>query len=210
MAYSENWSERNLIKKIKSSRKKICYYCGKKIETEKDLTVDHLTPSSRGGLTTEENLEICCFKCNTEKSDMTEGEYKEYLKQKEIAITESYTYQTIRNMESECEGLILKYNSICSEESSKRKEVQEIEEIIKNSKCNAAEGYALYKDLRDLLIEIEAITNEKSELSTIISVIQNIKKNFSEVGDKIAENKGKKLRKEIGVTNLKYSNQQAI
>lgn len=210
MAYSESWSERNLIKRIKSSRKKVCYYCNKKIEDNKDLTVDHLMPVSRGGLTTEENLEICCFKCNTEKSDMTEEEYRDFLKQKEQAITESYTYQTISNMASECEDLIFKYNNICTEEFNKKKELQEIEEIIKTSKCNAAEGYALYKDLRDLLVELETITNEKSELSTIISLIQNLKKDFNEISNKIVENKSRRLRKEKGVTNLKHIDQKAI
>lgn len=56
-----------------------CRYCNKKIENQK-VTMDHLYPQDMGGPTITNNLLPCCQSCNSEKSDMTSKEYKEYLK----------------------------------------------------------------------------------------------------------------------------------
>ena len=42
-----------------------CQYCG----TNKDLTLDHVMPRSRGGKSTWKNLVTACKKCNTRKGD---------------------------------------------------------------------------------------------------------------------------------------------
>ena len=48
----------------------ICQYgCGRKA-----TTVDHVLPSSRGGLTAWNNLVACCLKCNQAKGNMTPKE----------------------------------------------------------------------------------------------------------------------------------------
>ncbi|QOI98433.1 MAG: HNH endonuclease [Flammeovirgaceae bacterium] len=47
-----------------------CQYCG----TKKDLTLDHLIPSSRGGQHTWHNLVTACKSCNTRKGDYTPEE----------------------------------------------------------------------------------------------------------------------------------------
>jgi 5-methylcytosine-specific restriction endonuclease McrA len=44
-----------------------CQYCG----THKDLTLDHVTPSSKGGQHTWINLVTACKSCNTRKGDYT-------------------------------------------------------------------------------------------------------------------------------------------
>ena len=46
-----------------------CAYCGKSANT-----IDHVTPKSRGGAESWENLVACCFKCNNIKSDRTAQE----------------------------------------------------------------------------------------------------------------------------------------
>ena len=46
-----------------------CGYCGKSANT-----IDHVTPKSRGGADSWENLVACCFKCNNIKSDRTPSE----------------------------------------------------------------------------------------------------------------------------------------
>ena len=46
-----------------------CAYCGKNANT-----IDHVTPKSRGGAESWENLVACCFKCNNIKSDRTPAE----------------------------------------------------------------------------------------------------------------------------------------
>jgi 5-methylcytosine-specific restriction endonuclease McrA len=51
-----------------------CQICGRKVvmansHQENMATVDHVVPLSKGGLHVEENLQLACWKCNTEKSD---------------------------------------------------------------------------------------------------------------------------------------------
>ena len=47
-----------------------CQYCG----TRDDLTFDHVTPRSRGGSTTWENVVAACSVCNLRKADRMPGE----------------------------------------------------------------------------------------------------------------------------------------
>jgi 5-methylcytosine-specific restriction endonuclease McrA len=44
-----------------------CQYCG----TRKELTLDHIIPSSKGGLHTWSNLITACKRCNAKKGDYT-------------------------------------------------------------------------------------------------------------------------------------------
>ncbi len=53
-----------------------CLYCKKNIEFGKDH-LEHKIPISRGGTNIYENLGIACSKCNLEKGNKTEEEYKE-------------------------------------------------------------------------------------------------------------------------------------
>lgn len=70
--------ETKTMQNVRLMQPHVCYYC--KIELkEEDITLDHKLPVSRGGETIEENLVIACKACNSEKSDMTEEEYKNYL-----------------------------------------------------------------------------------------------------------------------------------
>jgi len=66
------------MKDIKNNSDHICYFCKKHIEDD-EMTVDHLTPLSKGGKHEEKNMVVCCEKCNSEKGDMTETEYISYL-----------------------------------------------------------------------------------------------------------------------------------
>ncbi|HVZ59372.1 MAG TPA: HNH endonuclease [Terriglobales bacterium] len=45
-----------------------CQYCGIVLPTS-DLTLDHVTPRSRGGTSTWENLVACCHQCNRHKGN---------------------------------------------------------------------------------------------------------------------------------------------
>ena len=47
-----------------------CQYCRSKLPAG-DLTLDHVVPRSRGGMSTWENLVACCFGCNNRKSNRT-------------------------------------------------------------------------------------------------------------------------------------------
>lgn len=66
------------------SRDPRCYYCGRKTflflsETDdpgRMATLDHLTPRSRGGHNTHENMKLACKRCNGLKASMTEKEFR--------------------------------------------------------------------------------------------------------------------------------------
>lgn len=58
-----------------------CYYCGKPL-TDKEKSVDHKTPISRGGTNALDNLVISCMFCNRQKKDKTEEEYYEWKREK--------------------------------------------------------------------------------------------------------------------------------
>ena len=47
-----------------------CQFCG----TKKDLTLDHVVPSSRGGAHSWTNLVTACKRCNAKKGDFTPEE----------------------------------------------------------------------------------------------------------------------------------------
>ena len=50
-----------------------CQYCGE-IMGSSELTLDHVIPRSRGGLSTWENLVACCHPCNRRKADQLSHE----------------------------------------------------------------------------------------------------------------------------------------
>jgi 5-methylcytosine-specific restriction endonuclease McrA len=50
-----------------------CQYCGR-IFPEKELTLDHVFPKSRGGKDEWDNIVTCCKHCNQEKADRTPEE----------------------------------------------------------------------------------------------------------------------------------------
>lgn len=47
-----------------------CQYCGEKPGSS-ELSIDHVIPRSRGGLTTWDNCVLACVSCNTRKADRT-------------------------------------------------------------------------------------------------------------------------------------------
>lgn len=61
----------------------ICQYCG----AQKELTIDHVTPVSRGGKSTFENCVTACKDCNNRKSDKLPSELQMYLKKQPISPT---------------------------------------------------------------------------------------------------------------------------
>lgn len=50
-----------------------CQYCGEVLPSS-ELTLDHVVPRSRGGLSTWENLVACCHHCNRRKGNRLPGE----------------------------------------------------------------------------------------------------------------------------------------
>jgi 5-methylcytosine-specific restriction endonuclease McrA len=63
------FSRRNIFKRDHMT----CQYCGARPGTE-ELTIDHVTPRARGGLSTWENCVLACVACNAKKANRTPDE----------------------------------------------------------------------------------------------------------------------------------------
>ncbi|MBI9083909.1 MAG: HNH endonuclease [Desulfobacterales bacterium] len=55
-----------------------CHYCGRPTPPG-ELTMDHIVPLARGGLSTRGNVVPCCKDCNTNKKQLLPMEWERYL-----------------------------------------------------------------------------------------------------------------------------------
>lgn len=57
-----------------------CQNCGVSIQDEPHLLleIDHIIPVSKGGLTTKDNLQTLCWKCNRKKGNKIQEKYNYY------------------------------------------------------------------------------------------------------------------------------------
>ncbi len=62
-------SRKNILLRDRST----CQYCGSVLHSS-ELTLDHVVPRSRGGLSTWENLVACCHPCNRRKGNRLAAE----------------------------------------------------------------------------------------------------------------------------------------
>ena len=63
------FSRRNIFKRDRFT----CQYCGGQPGKE-ELTIDHVTPRSRGGVSSWENCVLACVECNSRKADLLPSE----------------------------------------------------------------------------------------------------------------------------------------
>ena len=56
----------------------LCLYCNKNFHPH-DLTMDHVVPIIRGGMTKKSNIVACCEACNKKKKYLLPIEWDEYL-----------------------------------------------------------------------------------------------------------------------------------
>ena len=69
---TRRWQRNHLV--VKQEGK--CAICGKKFDSMKDITFDHIIPMSKGGDDYLENYQLAHFACNQLKNDMTPDEFK--------------------------------------------------------------------------------------------------------------------------------------
>lgn len=89
--YKRIWLNfRNRFLKLKQRQLKgvlVCYYCGRfplvsnfhapGVKDKFKATLDHVVPRSKGGKEfCEQNLVVCCHKCNQKKKDLMPGQFK--------------------------------------------------------------------------------------------------------------------------------------
>jgi 5-methylcytosine-specific restriction endonuclease McrA len=58
-----------------------CVYCDENLENA-EIHLDHVIPESKGGLTTYDNLQVTCRKCNLAKGVLTEDHFTEQLRRR--------------------------------------------------------------------------------------------------------------------------------
>jgi 5-methylcytosine-specific restriction endonuclease McrA len=68
------YSKRNIMIRDKN----MCCYCG----SNRNLTIDHVIPLSRGGKTSFDNCVTACFRCNNKKNNRTPSEANMFLRKK--------------------------------------------------------------------------------------------------------------------------------
>ncbi|MCR3761903.1 HNH endonuclease [Clostridium felsineum] len=153
--------ESSIIKNQKKEKPHICYYCGGLITNEEELTVDHKTPLSRGGLTVPDNLVIACRNCNLEKDSMLEDEYYVYLEaKKELG---NYNYKIINkinNMLREQEEILDMYKDLHKEKRLLNYKKMQVLKMITTEHFNAARGYMLARELQNYSLKIIKIDEE--------------------------------------------------
>jgi len=71
------FSRRNIFKRDRFT----CQYCGQQPVSE-ELTIDHVVPRSRGGLSSWTNCVLACVDCNTRKANRTPDQARMPLLQK--------------------------------------------------------------------------------------------------------------------------------
>ena len=85
---NDNWTDEQLIEAYGTD----CYICNEAIDfnapkrgtgSDNSYWPDHLTPLSRGGDNTIENVRPCHRKCNQNKSTKTYDEYLQFLKEQD-------------------------------------------------------------------------------------------------------------------------------
>ena len=100
----------NLRKKILERDNYTCQECGicKTDEPHILLEIDHIKPLSRGGLTTEDNLQVLCWKCNRTKGNKIKtGTYIPMPKDKTINLEEKNEFEKIeKNLQYKLDDII--------------------------------------------------------------------------------------------------------
>jgi len=62
-----------------------CVYCDDDL-TNAEIHLDHVIPESKGGLTSLNNLQVTCRKCNLAKGVLTESEFTSRLRTRALNI----------------------------------------------------------------------------------------------------------------------------
>ncbi len=93
-------------KKVVLTRKNIlirdkytCQYCGKRFPAS-ELTIDHIIPKSKGGLTKWDNVVACCKKCNEKKGHRSPWDANMTLVRKPSAPTYIYFLHIVKHIGS--------------------------------------------------------------------------------------------------------------
>jgi len=71
------YSPTNFRKMISTRDQSTCQYC----QTKDATTIEHIHPTSKGGLTTPDNCILCCVSCNSLKGNLDIHQFISELKE---------------------------------------------------------------------------------------------------------------------------------
>jgi hypothetical protein len=180
-------TDRIIINEFKEKNNWICYYCNKNIDIDNkyDLTVDHKTPLSRGGITEESNLAISCAECNREKDNMSEDEYFIF-KQKQVELYQSLDFVNyINDLSNVYNRIIEKAQDANMNYNSIEKHIQNIIGKTEINNFNAYQGYLFAKELKEYLKQRNQLRIVKEIYNTLHILIGNNKKQLQGANLKI-------------------------
>ena len=166
-SYTEQ--EQSLMKNFRNNNPHICYYCGRLITNEKEVTIDHKLPVSRGGKTVMSNFCIACEHCNKEKDNMTEEEYNVFLEVKDsnMALKRLSTALNEQNL------IINNYIELHSQKKLLDYKKIQVNNMITSENFNAARGYMLAKELQGYNLEIVKIEEQFIHEPSITSLAKD-------------------------------------
>jgi len=78
--YKSGFSRNAVIRRDRNT----CQYCGKKLSMCQ-ITIDHVIPKAKGGITSFSNCVVCCKPCNSKKGNMTLSEADMILSKKPVS-----------------------------------------------------------------------------------------------------------------------------
>ncbi len=191
--------ENNILSEFKKSAEPICYYCKKLIQTNtnrNDLTVDHKTPLSRGGKSIQANLAIACLKCNQEKANMTEKEYRKF-KADQKKLLKSFDSVRLSNAAVEIfETIINQAQKINVQYIQAEKDIQRQEKEIASKNHTASGSLQLVNSLKNALNLRDDLKLQRDTLNTLHSIIVPMKKQIEnlKVADTILQEKYSALK----------------
>jgi len=200
--------EQAIIYKVKTKLPHICYYCNKTLNT-KDITIDHKTPLSRGGLTVEENLAISCYECNSEKDDMTELEYNIY-KKKQQELQETFEVNiVIKNLISVQDNILNRIDQIRGEFTQVERQLKEVKDEILYNDFSASEGYKYAKRYKELLNKRNELCLLKEQYNNLRGILGSHKKQINDLAQRVSldiYNESKPIiRKQVTNTKIKVT-----
>ena len=174
-----NWSENRVdIVKFKKESENICYYCGKKITSKDDLTVDHVVPVSKGGENAKDNFVISCKACNREKSNLSVERYAEFLNIIKAISDSSNMLESIEKAINGLKEIIIGFNgeiyAMKTKLAAAEKKRAAVLESMMFKKFNVVQGYDYARELRSLTEEIYNLKLNISQMNKIQARVNQI------------------------------------
>lgn len=196
--------ENNIIAEFKKNSEPICYYCKKVIQipanqnNKTDFTVDHKTPISRGGKTVQSNLAISCLKCNQEKANMTEKEYKKF-KAAQKKLLNSLDAVKLSNAAIELFVKIIdQAQKTNAEYNQSEKELQKLESEIANKSFTSANSLQVINSLKTAINERDRLRQQKTTLNLLHAIVAPMKKTIenANISNNVLQEKYAQLKAE--------------